>query len=127
MDESSQVVEALTSGVASIISLVFYVLVVIADWKIFEKAGEAGWLSLIPVVNAYIMFKIVYGSGWKFLLILVPILGEVLAITYCIRLAQAYGKGIGFGIGLIFLSPIFFLILAFDNSAQYQGPCNSFI
>lgn len=127
MDESSQVVEALTSGVASIISLVFYVIMIIGNWKIFEKAGEAGWKSIIPFLNTYIMFKIVYGSGWKFLLIFVPILGEVLAITYCFRLAQAYGKGTGFGIGMLLLSPIFYLILAFDNKAQYQGPCNSFL
>ncbi len=127
MDESSQVAEALTSGVASIISLVFYVIMIIGNWKIFEKAGEAGWKSIIPFLNTYIMFKIVYDSGWKFLLIFVPILGEVLAIAYCFRLAQAYGKGTGFGIGMLLLSPIFYLILAFDNSAQYQGPCNSFL
>ena len=127
MDESYEVAEALGSGITSLIYLVLYVLTVIGNWKLFEKAGEAGWKSIIPVLNMYVMFKIVYGSGWKFLLLFVPILGQVLMIAYYIRLAQAYGKGTGFGIGLIFLNPIFFLILAFDNNAQYQGPCNSFL
>ena len=40
--------------------LVVYVLLVIADWKIFSKAGEEGWKSLIPIYNMYILFKIIY-------------------------------------------------------------------
>ena len=40
-------------------ALVFYALMVIASWKIFEKAGEAGWKSIIPIYNVYILFKIV--------------------------------------------------------------------
>ena len=127
MDESYQVAEAVGSGIGSLISLALYVLIVIGNWKLFEKAGEDGWKSIIPFLNTYIMFKIVYGSGWKFLLLLVPILGEVLLIAYYIRLAQAYGKSTGFGIGMIFLTPIFYLMLAFDNNAQYIGPCTSFI
>lgn len=127
MDESYQVAEALGSGIGSLISLAFSVIFIIANWKLFERAGEAGWKSIIPILNVYTMFKIVYGSGWKFLLLFVPILGEVLAIAYYIRLAQVYGKSTGFGIGLLFLMPIFYLILAFDNNAQYTGPCSSFL
>ena len=40
--------------------------------------------------------------------------------------AKVFGKGAGFAIGLIFLNPIFLLILAF-GSAQYQGPQQSTI
>ena len=127
MDESSQALEALTSGVGSLISLAISVIYMIGNWKLFEKAGEDGWKAIIPFLNLFVMFKIVYGSGWKFLLLFVPILGEVLLIAYYIRLAQAYGKSVGFGIGLLFLAPVFFLILAFDGNARYQGPCNSFI
>ena len=56
------------------------------------------------------------GNGWKFLLVLIPIYGIYLAIVAMFKLAKSFGKGVGFGFGLLFLSPIFLLILAFDNS-----------
>lgn len=37
------------------------------------------------------------------------------------KTAKAFGKGVGFTIGLIFLQPVFLMILGF-GSAQYQGP-----
>ena len=49
-----------------------YVISVIAYWKIFTKAGEAGWKAIIPILNTYVMFKIAYGNGWRFLLLLIP-------------------------------------------------------
>ena len=114
------------SGFVSLLSLAFYVVQVIGLWKIFERAGEAGWKSIIPLLNLYVMFKIVYGNGWKALLLLVPILGTVLGIAYYIRLAQAYGHGVGYGLGLLFLNPIFIIMLGFENSS-YRGPCSSFL
>ena len=109
-----------------VVILFFYVLLIVAQWKIFTKAGEAGWKSLIPIYNLYIQFKIIYGSGWKFLLVLVPILGAIVTIAMWIRLAQVFGKGIGFGILCLFFPNICTLILAF-GSAQYTGSIDSFI
>ena len=106
--------------------LFFYVLLIIAEWKILAKAGEPGWMSLIPILNLYIIFKVVYGKGIKFLLLLVPLLNAVVSIALCFRLAQAFGKGVGFGFGLLFLPNIFTLILGF-GSAQYEGAIDSFI
>lgn len=42
----------------------FYILTVIAGWKIFAKAGEKGWKSLIPIYNIYILYKIVGLKNW---------------------------------------------------------------
>ena len=39
------------SVAAVIIGIVWYVLQVIAYWKIFSKAGKPGWHSLIPILN----------------------------------------------------------------------------
>ncbi|MGI6109126.1 MAG: DUF5684 domain-containing protein [Eubacteriaceae bacterium] len=50
----------------------------------------------------------------------VAIAGGVLYIMQNLRLAKAFGKGTGFGIGLIFLNPIFMMILGF-GSAEYLG------
>ena len=46
-------------GTFLIAALVFYVFVIIALWKIFEKAGVKGWKSLIPIYNFYCFLKIV--------------------------------------------------------------------
>ena len=37
-----------------IVSLVIWVLLIIAYWKMFTKAGEPGWKSIIPIYNRYI-------------------------------------------------------------------------
>ena len=102
------------------ISLVMSVVGIIALWKIFQKAGEPGWAAVIPFYNAYVLFKITWGNGWKFLLLLIPIANIVIGIITMVKLAKAFGKSNGFAVGLVLLSTIFMLILAFGDS-QYLG------
>ena len=104
----------------SCLAVVCYVIGVIAYWKIFVKAGEAGWKAIIPILNAYTMYTLTFGNGWLVLLLLIPIVNFVVTILWCIQLAKSFGKGTGFAVGLIFLSLIFELILAFDSS-KYLG------
>lgn len=98
--------------------LAITVLLIAASWKIFEKAGVPGWTSLIPFYSQYKLAQLVFGNGWIFLLAIIPCVGFIYNIVFCIKLAKAYGKGVGFGIGLILLNPIFMLILGF-GSAEY--------
>ncbi len=109
-------------GVILFLSIGISILLIIALWKIFNKAGIAGWKSIIPVYNAYCLCKITWGSGWLFLVLLVPFVGFVFSIITQYRLAKAFGKGIGFTIGLILLQPIFLLILAFGNAEYDELP-----
>jgi len=99
----------------------FMILMIAACWKIFTKAGQPGWASIIPIYNWYILCKIVGRSGWWVILLLIPFINFIIGIILCIDLAKSFGKGVGFGIGLILLGVIFFPILGF-GSAQYQGP-----
>ena len=96
-----------------IVILAVFVFSVIVYWKIFTKAGETGWKSMIPVYNNYILYKITYGNGWLFLLTLIPCLGFFIELKQKFDLAKVYGKDIGFGIGIFFLGIIFLPILAF--------------
>lgn len=41
-----------------VIAIPLLVLEVVAYWKLFEKAGEEGWKSLIPVYSGYMIYKI---------------------------------------------------------------------
>lgn len=108
-------------GAIWFIVLALCIFFIFVQWKIFEKAGEKGWKSLIPFYSTYILWKIAWGSGWMFLTTLIPFVGFVFGIICNVKLAQAFGKGIGFAIGLIFLPVIFEPILAFGDS-QYLGP-----
>jgi hypothetical protein len=105
------------------ISIAISILSIIAMWKIFEKAGEPGWASIVPIYNTYVLFKIVFGDGLKMLLLLIPIVNIIYSIKLSLKLATVFGKSTGFGIGLLFLTPIFELILAFGD-AEYAGPVN---
>jgi hypothetical protein len=118
---------------AWIIGLVVCVLVIVAMWKIFTKAGEAGWKSIIPIYNAIVMCQIVGLNPLMILLVLIPGVGSLIfSIMLAINLAKAFGKGGGFIAGLILLAPIFYMILGFGKAqydpsvrvqpAQPQGP-----
>lgn len=58
--------------------IIFWILMIIANWKIFKKAGEPGWKSIIPIYNVYIMFKIVNMKNWFWWLIAINICASIM-------------------------------------------------
>lgn len=40
----------------------YFVLKIVANWKIFEKAGQPGWASIVPFYSNYIEFNIYWGK-----------------------------------------------------------------
>jgi len=108
------------SPVPGIIGLLIGLLIIVAMWKVFTKAGQPGWASIIPIYNLYIWCKIVGRPWWWILLMLIPFVNFIVGIILCIDMAKSFGKGAGFGIGLALLGVIFWPILGF-GSAQYQG------
>ena len=108
------------SPVPGIIGLLIALLMIVAMWKVFTKAGQPGWASIIPIYNLYIWCKIVGRPWWWILLMLIPFVNFIILIILCIDTAKSFGKGVGFGIGLALLGVIFWPIIGF-GSAQYQG------
>lgn len=102
------------------IALAILVLIIAGNWNVLEKAGIEGWKALIPFYNMYCMAKIVFGTGWPFLITFVPFFSAVYYIVWRILLAKSFGKGIGFTIGLVILPFIFVPILGLGDS-QYRG------
>lgn len=121
MSDSASVAVAGFSMVYSLIGLALAILVLVAWWKVFVKAGKPGWAAIIPLYNTYCMFQISFGNGWLFLLCLVPCVNIVMMIIMYVKLAKAFGKGGGFAVGLIFLPVIFLPMLGFGD-ADYIGP-----
>ena len=110
-------------AVVSVLSL----LLLIAGWKVYSKAGRPGWAVLIPLYNLYVYTQIVKRPKWWIFLYLAvlitfagPLVGLLLGLFDSIRLAKAFGKSGGFGVGLALLAIIFLPILAF-GSAKYDG------
>lgn len=95
--------------------LIVYVLVVIAQWKVFQKAGRKGWESLIPIWNGIVMFQIAGMSGWNLILMFIPIYGIYVVFKCFINIAHKFGQSTLFGAGMIVASPIFMMILGFGN------------
>lgn len=132
-------------GAYMIFSVVVWLVGIICLWKIFDKAGEAGWKALIPVYRYYMLFKISW-TGLMYLLILllsfaavalsnlyttsntimliivaVLLLAAILIhIIQAVKLSKSFGYGAGFAVGLVFLPFIFYLILGFGSSQYTQ-------
>lgn len=126
----------------AVFALIFYIMQVVAYWKIFTKAGEEGWKSIIPIYNSYVQYRITWDVQYFWVALglaigggilnsfdgLVGVIGSLallgaalMNVVALYKLARAYGYGIGFTIGLFFLNPIFMLILGFGSS-EYMGP-----
>lgn len=116
----TELITGIFSGTTTVIGLIFYVVVVIGLWKLFEKAGYSGILAIIPIVNVVILVRIAGMSGWLALLYLIPIVGFVFGIVVAIKVGERFGKGGLFSFFLLFVFPyIGYLILGF-GSARYS-------
>ena len=133
-----------------LIILAWYVVQVIANWKIFKKMGEPGWKSIIPFYNSYILYKRTWKTMFFWIALVIGFIAGVfeslaqnagVANTVAVfaaielifliaavviniieysKLSKSFGHGAGFTLGLVFLNPIFKLILGFGSS-QYIG------
>ena len=147
MDFAATLLEGLDQVAAVLLLLLMLsciallVLVLIATWKIFVKAGEKGWKSLIPFYSVYIQCRIAGIS--KIFWIDLPVMILLLVLNWTGRnemgvykvlyysnfalqalsygyLARAFGKKVKFCIAAAFLPVIFLPILGF-GSAKYVG------
>lgn len=50
--------------------LILWILQIIAYWRIFTKAGQPGWKSIIPIYSDYTLFKIVWKPKYFWFMII---------------------------------------------------------
>ncbi len=129
-------------GTIFILIIGWYVLQVVAYWQIFEKAGEPGWKAIIPFYNTYTQYKFTWDTNFYWFVLfgsiiggllnsfdgMISALGSIILLAISVvniialnKLAKAFGHGTGFTVGLVFLNPIFKLILGFSGD-EYIGP-----
>jgi hypothetical protein len=110
-----------SSGGSTILLLYLIViaLMVVSEWIVFTKAGQPGWAAIIPIYNTWVLLKVAGKPGWWIILFLIPLVNIVTWILVCVGMANRFGHGGGFGVGLMLLPFIFLPMLAFSDS-RYQ-------
>jgi len=89
-------------------------------WRVFEKSGEPGWATLVPIYNLVVLCRVGGKPGWWVLLMPIPVVGLVISILVYIGIAAGFGKGAGYAVGLAFLPWIFLPLLGLGHTA-YGG------
>ena len=119
MDDSTSFWEFLFTGAMLFFWILWIVLLLAAGWKMYVKAGQKGWVSLIPFVNFFGLLKIIHKPWWWFLLLFIPFVNIVVWILMYSALSKSFGRGLGMTLVLIFFTPIGYLILGFGDD-RYQ-------
>ena len=94
----------------------------VGKWKMYEKAGYAGWICLIPFYGRYIWYEMAFGSGGVFLLCFVPILNIIVYIMCGFKMAKVFGGGRSEISALILCRPVATAYLGLKKRYQYVGP-----
>lgn len=123
-----------------LLCLAIIIVMIVAFWRVFKKAGYPGWAALIPFYNAWVYYEVCGMSGaWVFANLGCALLANILPsdmwfiilVAYCFnialslysgfRLGRMFGKGTSFCVFSAIFTGIAALILAFDNS-EWQDP-----
>jgi hypothetical protein len=102
-----------------LLDLIVGMFMIVSIWKVFVKAGQPGWAAIIPIYNTIVFWQISRQPIWALLLLFIPCVGVVGGVMIILGIAKAFGKGVGFALGLAFLPMVFYPILAF-GSAEYR-------
>ena len=148
--QSETLLEFLAAYIVIVIAVVaigfmLWLLITVCRWIIFQKAGQAGWKSLIPIYDTFVTLRIIQRpQWWGYLVVGLSIMQIVLTATrdgnsdelstvqlmssitsliaflFTVRithgLSSSFGRGVGFTLGLLFLPYIFYPMLAFGSS-----------
>ena len=108
-------------AVTVLIYVAIIILMIASLWTIFTKAGKPGWAAIIPIYNTIVLLDVIKKPWWWIFLLMIPIVNFIFLIIIYNNLAKAFGKGVGYTLGLIFLGIIFFPLLAFGDSKYVYG------
>ena len=116
-DAAQSAAAAAASTTVSLFVVAVIVLMIAAMWRVFERAGEHGWAVLVPIYNLYVLCRVAGMSPWWMLAAIIPFVNIIFMFANSIGVAQRFGKGVGYGIGLALLPFIFWPMLAWGDSA----------
>ena len=113
------------SIVTWIISLAICVVMIVALWKVFTKAGKPGWAAIVPFYDMWTLFEIGGQKGAYIFFMFIPCAGPIIYLVFEIKayleIAKRFGKETWFGVLSIFFPYITFPILAFSDAKYSEG------
>lgn len=102
------------------IVLMYILLKISVKWIIYVKADRHGWAVLIPIYKDITYLQVCRMNPALIFFSFIPLLGWLIwgfiKIISRFKLAKAFRKGFLFGLGLLFLGPLFELILAITKN-----------
>jgi hypothetical protein len=104
----------------TLLSMLAVVLYAAGGWMLFDKAGQRGWIALIPIVNWLGGLKMVGLPFWC-ILFFIPPLTPVSHFVLSVMVARRFGKSALFGVGMA-IFPMFFVPIVGFGGAKYLGP-----
>ena len=102
----------------------FFVLVgVVAQWRLFDKAGQPGWTCVVPILGQINYLKIVGRPAGHLLLVLIPGYNIYLVVKVWIETAQSFGKRTMLDYVLVIvLNGLYIFNLGMSYETRYLGP-----
>ncbi len=95
-------------GIIAIVISVISLLTIIEQWILFNKLGEKGWKSIIPIYNGWVYLKLGDLPGW---LILLPIANAIGLIVASFNIPKKLNKSSALGLLYLFIPNIYYLVL----------------
>ncbi len=106
-----------------ILTILFFLSAAAGLWRIFEKAGQKGWLAIVPFYNFYIWLKIIGKPLWWYVFILIPFINVFTLLLMVVDTLKCFNKHglLEQALGVMF--PFFYLpYLGFSPQEQYVHP-----
>ena len=111
--------------IVMLMALPLIIFMIVAMWKVFEKAGRPGWAAIVPVYNGWVQAEIAGKEGYwgivpialSFIPVVGPLASIAIGIWIALGIARKFGKEDIFAALLLFLPFIGYGILGFGNAA----------
>ena len=100
------------------------ILAVMAQYRLYEKAGQPGWTALVPILNFIVFLRIVGRPAKHLWLFLIPFYGQFYMLPKVwIEICQSFGKRTTLDYVLVvLLNGLYILNMGLDYNTRYIGP-----
>lgn len=132
---------------AMVVGFIIVFVLVVTNWRIYTKAGQPGWASIVPIYNLFVMMDIIRKPrSWALIILVLGIIGSILtamqpaagsdkdpnlmisliqivvslvSIYYSVRLLRELARVFGHGVG--FTLGLLFLPIIFYPVLAFGG------
>ncbi len=122
-DTFSQLYTTFGDGIF-LLAAIFAFIGVVAQWRLYEKAGQPGIASIVPIWNFIVFMRIVGRPANHLFLFLIPVYGQLYMIPKVyIELCNSFGKSTILDYMLVILFNGFYILnLGLSYEVNYVGP-----